>query len=59
MKASLMTRLERLEKTSSVIDEFKRIDKIVLRGMGTSTEYVLWTRPGFVDDAETPVESFQ
>ena len=59
MKASLMTRLEHLEKTSSVIDEFKRIDKIVLRGMGTSIEYVLWIRPGFVDDAAKPVESFK
>lgn len=49
MKASLVTRLERLEKDSPVIDEAKRIDSIILKGIGTSIEYVLWTRPGFVE----------
>lgn len=54
MKASLMTRLERLEQVSPVIDELKRIDKIVLRGLKSpgdppSIEYVLWTRPGYVE----------
>lgn len=52
MKASLMTRLEHLEKTSPVIDEAKRIDKIVLTALDGSVEpVVLWTRPGFVEAA--------
>lgn len=53
MKASIMTRLERLEKDSPVTDESKRIDRIVLRAMRAPTEcvgeYVFWTRPGFVE----------
>ena len=54
-----MTRLEKLEKDLPVIDEFKRIDKIVLRGLRAlgpgspndppPIEYVLWTRPGYVE----------
>lgn len=56
MKASLMTRLERLEQLSPVIDESKQIDRIILRGLNSpgeppSIEYVLWTRPGFVEAA--------
>jgi hypothetical protein len=55
MKASLMTRLEHLEKASPIVDESKRIDRIVLVGIGAdlkpTCESVLWTRPGFVDDA--------
>ena len=62
MKASLTTRLERLEKDSPVIDETKRIDRIVLVGIGPdlkpTCESVFWTRPGFVEDP-TPVENSQ
>jgi hypothetical protein len=50
MKASLMSRLERLETDSPVIDEAKRIDRIMLVAMDGSVEpVVLWTRPGFVE----------
>ena len=50
MKASLTTRLERLEKDSPVIDEAKRIDRIVLVAPdGLVEPVVLWTRPGFVE----------
>ena len=55
MKASLTTRLERLEQASPVIDETKRIDRIVLVGIGPdlkpTCESVLWTRPGYVESA--------
>ena len=52
MKASIMTRLERLEQVSPVIDESKRIDRILLVAMDESVEpVVLWTRPGFVEAA--------
>jgi hypothetical protein len=56
MKASLTTRLERLEKNAPVMDdESKRIDRIVLIGIGPdlkpTCESVLWTRPGYIDGA--------
>ena len=62
MNASLTTRLERLEMASPVIDEAKRMDRIVLVGIGPdlkpTCESVFWTRPGFVEDP-TPVENSQ
>jgi hypothetical protein len=55
MKASLTTRLERLEKNAPVMDESMRIDRIVLIGIGPdlkpTCESVLWTRPGYIDGA--------
>ena len=58
MKASLVTRLDRLEQASHVIDETKRIDRIVLVGIGPdlkpTCESVLWTRPGYVEAPNVP-----
>lgn len=55
MKASLATRLERLEQASPVIDETKRIDRIVLVGIGPdlkpTCESVLWTPPSCAESA--------
>jgi hypothetical protein len=51
MKASLMTRLERLEKDSPIDDEASRIDKILLVSPDRSIVEELWTRPGFVEAA--------
>lgn len=59
MKASLTTRLERLEKDAPIDDEAKRVDQILLVAMDGSVEpVVLWTRPGFVDSA-SPMEDSQ
>lgn len=44
MRASIITRLERLEKDSPANDEAKRIDKIILFSMDGSIEHVLWMR---------------
>ena len=50
MRASLVKRLERVEKDSPVIDPSKQVNRIVLRVMGKSVApVVLWTRPGFTD----------